>query len=110
MLRGSTQPLDGSNMKEKHQSSFFGVSSPESMIDAKGTLELDTSIDLQADLECYRLQVQQDMKDTVCLMKYTLPMHLVLAMIGAALFWTVALRYAHSFCPAVRSSLANRAS
>ena len=93
-----------SQMKEKKQASFLGITSQDSIAEAKGTLELDTSIDLQADLECYRLQVQQDMEDTVKLMTYTLPMHLVLAVIGASLFWTVALRCAAIIVPPVTFS------
>eukprot|EP00892_Ulva_mutabilis_P004388 jgi/Ulvmu1/2320/UM013_0168.1 len=80
-----------SPMKEKNQSSFLGLSPQTSIVDAKGTLELDTSIDLQADLELHRLQIQQDMQDTMQLMKHSLPVHVVLAALGAALFWTVSL-------------------
>lgn len=83
-------------MKEKNSASIFDIESQDSIVEVNGTLELDTSLDLQADLECYRLQVQQDMKDALRLMWLSLPMHLVLAVVGAVLFWTVALRCAAS--------------
>ena len=83
-------------MKEKKSASIFDIESQDSLVEVNGTLELDTSLELQADLECYRLQVQQDMKDSLRLMWFSLPMHLVLAVVGAVLFWTVALRCATS--------------
>lgn len=77
--------------KEKNNA-LFEIDSQGSITDAYGTNELDTSLDLQADLEVYRLQVQQDMGDVLKLMQISLPMHLALAVIGAGLFWTSVLR------------------